>query len=127
MTIRTWEDELRSRGKPVTPGPNYKCPECGERRHAFAIVRDDGDESWRCTTCRAPESIVDTGLTWNDVRGVRRVFLLGTDWTQLPDVPEDTRQAWAPLRQRARDVGEEATPEDAMEVLRSLQDQAAAM
>lgn len=40
---------------------------------------------------------------------------------------EATREAWAPIRQRARDVGSEATPEDAMEVLRSLQLQAAAL
>lgn len=126
MTIRTWEDELRARGEPVAAGAAYQCANCGEPRHAFAIVQDEAGD-WRCTTCRMQTVPVDTSLTWNDVRGVRRVLLLGSDWTQLPDVPEATREAWAPIRQRARDVGEEATPEDAMEVLRSLQLQAAAM
>lgn len=125
--MRTWEDELRSRDRSVTPGANYKCPSCGQRRHAFAIVQiEDGD--WHCTTCNAPDpEPVDEGLTWSDVRGVRSVFLQASDWTQLPDVPESTSAAWAPLRQRARDVGSEATPDAAMEVLRSLQEQAAGL
>lgn len=124
--LRTWEDELREQGKPVTPGAVYRCPHCEAARHAFAIVQD-ADGEWRCTTCRAPDQPAETALTWNDVRGVRSVFLQSSDWTQLPDVPDSTSAAWAPLRQRARDVGSEANPDDAMEVLRSLQQQAAAL
>ena len=122
---RTWEDELLSRGEAVRPGPGYKCPACQTPTHAFTIV--ETPDGWACTTCLAPSPAEQGGLTWNDVRGVRSVFLQASDWTQLPDVPQSTSEAWAPLRQRARDVGSEATPDAAMEVLRSLQQQAAAL
>ena len=122
---RTWEDELLARGETVRPGPGYKCPNCQTPTHAFTIV--ETPDGWACTTCLAPEPAGSTPLTWNDVRGIRSVFMQSTDWTQLADVPEATRDAWAPLRQRARDVTDEATPEDAIEVLRSLQEQAAAL
>lgn len=125
--LRTWEDELRDRGEPMASGAAYECPNCEQRRHAFAIVQTAAGD-WHCSTCEVPPPEPgEPQLTWNDVRGVRSVFLQASDWTQLPDVPQATSDAWAPLRQRARDVGNEATPADAMEVLRSLQEQAAAL
>lgn len=123
--LRTWEDELRDRGAAVMRGPAYSCPGCSTPTHAFAIVQvTDGD--WACASCALPPASNEpAGPTWNDVRGVRAVFLQSTDWTQLPDVPDATRASWAPLRQRARDVGAAATPADAMASLRALQEEAA--
>jgi len=37
-------------------------------------------------------------------RAQRDALLAASDWTQLPDVPEDTRSAWAVYRQALRDV-----------------------
>ena len=38
----------------------------------------------------------------------RRAFLLkDTDWTQLPDVPIPTKEAWAAYRQDLRDIPEQ--------------------
>ena len=34
----------------------------------------------------------------------RKAKLVATDWTQLPDVPLETKQAWAEYRQALRDV-----------------------
>jgi hypothetical protein len=39
-----------------------------------------------------------------DVRAERDRLLAASDWTQLPDVPEATRLAWATYRQALRDV-----------------------
>jgi hypothetical protein len=41
-------------------------------------------------------------------REVRNQFLKKSDWTQLPDVPENTRNAWAAYRQELRDVPQQA-------------------
>jgi predicted metal-binding protein len=41
------------------------------------------------------------------IRAERDALLIATDWTQLPDVPEDTRSAWAEYRQALRDVPEQ--------------------
>ena len=40
-------------------------------------------------------------------RGVllkRQMLLFGSDWTQLPDVPLATKEAWATYRQALRDI-----------------------
>lgn len=108
---KTWEQELLDQGKEVQPGPRYRCPQCDQATQAFAIVLEDGE--WSCGSCRnpmpgegLPEGVHggETEPTIEDVRGVRRSFLESTDWSQLPDVPADKREAWADLRQQARDV-----------------------
>lgn len=38
------------------------------------------------------------------VRQQRDTLLTQSDWTQLPDVPEETKAKWAPYRQQLRDV-----------------------
>ncbi len=44
------------------------------------------------------------------LRSERDVRLLACDWTQLADVPEETRLAWQPYRQALRDMPETADP-----------------
>lgn len=41
---------------------------------------------------------------WRLVRAKRDKLLLESDWTQLPDVPFATKEAWAVYRQALRDV-----------------------
>jgi hypothetical protein len=41
---------------------------------------------------------------WPIVRDKRNRLLLASDWTQLPDVPIATKEAWAAYRQALRDV-----------------------
>lgn len=38
------------------------------------------------------------------VRATRGALLAASDWTQLADVPQAAREAWAPYRQALRDV-----------------------
>lgn len=124
---KSWEDVLVERGEPVLPGAAYDCPTCESIEHAFAIVRGP-DGEWRCSACRVPDRVDDPPeLDWNDVRGQRAVFLERTDWSQLPDVPEATRDAWRPLRQRARDLTDAPDPAAALELLRALLEDASAV
>lgn len=41
---------------------------------------------------------------WLKVRELRNRYLAKSDWTQLPDVPMATKEAWAEYRQQLRDV-----------------------
>lgn len=41
---------------------------------------------------------------WPLVRAERDRRLLASDWTQLPDVPLTTKEAWAAYRQALRDI-----------------------
>ena len=47
---------------------------------------------------------------WALVRAERDRRLLACDWTQLPDVPLATKEAWAVYRQALRDITEQPDP-----------------
>lgn len=47
---------------------------------------------------------------WPLVRAKRDRLLLQSDWTQLPDVPPETRATWTAYRQALRDVTEQPDP-----------------
>lgn len=47
---------------------------------------------------------------WPLVRAERDRRLLASDWTQLPDVPLATKEAWATYRQALRDITEQPDP-----------------
>jgi hypothetical protein len=49
-------------------------------------------------------------LAWLAVRTERDQKLQQSDWTQLPDVPIDTKEAWAEYRQALRDVTDQPDP-----------------
>ena len=47
---------------------------------------------------------------WEVVRAQRSQLLQQSDWTQLPDVPLATKEAWAIYRQALRDVTNQPDP-----------------
>jgi hypothetical protein len=47
---------------------------------------------------------------WPLVRAQRNALLSASDWTQLPDVPLATKEAWAVYRQALRDVTLQSDP-----------------
>lgn len=47
---------------------------------------------------------------WPLVRAERDRRLQASDWTQLPDVPIATKEAWAVYRQALRDITEQPDP-----------------
>ncbi len=50
--------------------------------------------------------VFDRGLAIAQVRRERDSLLAETDWTQLPDVPEEIRDTFAAYRQALRDITE---------------------
>ena len=46
----------------------------------------------------------DRALAEKSVRAKRQSLLTASDWTQLPDVPLETKAAWAVNRQALRDI-----------------------
>jgi hypothetical protein len=53
-------------------------------------------------------SVPTTAALARDARAERARRLLACDWTQLPDVPTWTAQAWATYRQHLRDITAQA-------------------
>tara|TARA_B100002019_G_C21170899_1_gene548380 strand:+ start:709 stop:990 length:282 start_codon:yes stop_codon:yes gene_type:complete len=54
-----------------------------------------------------PVPTAEDDMNW--LRGERDRKIAATDWTQLPDVPEETRTAWQAYRQALRDVPQNYT------------------
>lgn len=52
----------------------------------------------------------DSFQAWYDVREKRTRLLAKTDWTQLPDVPEETKALYTTYRQALRDITEQPDP-----------------
>jgi hypothetical protein len=47
---------------------------------------------------------------WSMVKSQRSQLLYASDWTQLPDVPLATKEAWATYRQALRDITNQPDP-----------------
>ena len=47
---------------------------------------------------------------WNEVRSLRDMYLQESDWTQLSDVSNVDKTAWATYRQQLRDITNQADP-----------------
>lgn len=47
---------------------------------------------------------------WRAIKNERNLLLEASDWTQLPDVPLDTKEAWADYRQELRDITNQPDP-----------------
>ena len=47
---------------------------------------------------------------WTEVRSLRDMYLQESDWTQLPDVSNVDKTAWATYRQQLRDITTQADP-----------------
>ena len=47
---------------------------------------------------------------WIEIREIRSGRLMGSDWTQMPDVSLETKQAWAVYRQQLRDITNQPDP-----------------
>lgn len=56
-----------------------------------------------------PEPKSDAELRDREARARRAKLLRETDWTQLPDVPQATREIWADYRQALRDLTTQKT------------------
>ena len=56
------------------------------------------------------EPVLTIEQQWAVIRDKRDRLLLGTDWTQLPDIPQDNQESWAIYRQQLRDITTQADP-----------------
>ena len=75
---------------PLPPKPNQYC------------VFDYDTLQW--VDQRTPE------MQWDIVRADRNQRLQACDWTQLSDIPTETKTLWEPYRQELRDVTDQPDP-----------------
>jgi len=82
----------------IQDGQHFTLPAQPSPHHVF----DYTTKQW--ADPRTPET------QWPVVRSQRNALLSASDWTQLPDVPLATKEAWATYRQALRDVTLQADP-----------------
>jgi hypothetical protein len=79
-------------------GEYHPVPEQPSPHHVFNYTAKQWEDP------RTPET------EWPVVRAQRNALLSASDWTQLPDVPLATKEAWAVYRQGLRDVTMQSDP-----------------
>jgi hypothetical protein len=82
----------------IQDGQHFTLPAQPSPHHVF----DYTTKQW--VDPRTPET------QWPVVRAQRNARLSASDWTQLPDVPLATKEAWAAYRQALRDVTLQSDP-----------------
>jgi hypothetical protein len=55
-----------------------------------------------------PEQLKES--QWETIRIERNKRLSECDWTQLPDIPQATKELWEPYRQELRDITNQSDP-----------------
>lgn len=88
------------------------------------------DEYWRYDYTNkvfvAPEGDVNDfnseyakRIKWNDIRNQRHIFLMESDWTQLPDcaLPWREKRAWKKYRQELRNIPQKYSNENPVYVV----------
>jgi hypothetical protein len=76
----------------LVDGVHHALPPQPSEHHVFNYTTKQWDDP------RTPET------EWPLVRQQRDALLAKSDWTQLPDVPLATKDAWATYRQALRDI-----------------------
>ena len=77
---------------------HYPLPDQPSERHVFNYTTKQWEDPRTHQT------------QWPVVRAERDAKLAASDWTQLPDVPLATKEAWAVYRQALRDVTLQSDP-----------------
>ena len=75
-----------------------------------AYLEDGVVYSVRAVTNSDDYNTQRSATEWTEVRSLRDMYLQESDWTQLPDVSNVDKTAWATYRQQLRDITTQADP-----------------
>lgn len=89
----------------VYPTPKPEVNVGNSVQEEYPVFNEEGKlvESWKIVTATPEEIEERQRVKWEEIRRIRDMKLMMTDYTQLPDSPVD-RVVWAEYRQRLRDV-----------------------
>lgn len=73
-------------------------------RHGELVIKPPSPGENYVFNLSTGEWELSTEMLIMEVLGKRQLLLLQSDWTQLPDVPLETKEAWAVYRQELRDI-----------------------
>jgi hypothetical protein len=67
-------------------------------------------KSWMQTNASEEEINYRIQSKWEDIRILRSELLSECDWTQLSDIPTETKELWQTYRQSLRDITSQTNP-----------------
>ncbi len=67
-------------------------------------------QNWEQTNANDSEISSRIDLKWEEIRQIRTELLQECDWTQLGDIPNETKTIWQSYRQELRDVTTQSNP-----------------
>lgn len=67
-------------------------------------------QNWIQTNASASEINLRIQDKWTEIREIRNQLLQECDWTQLGDIPNETKSLWQTYRQQLRDVTSQENP-----------------
>jgi hypothetical protein len=67
-------------------------------------------QNWEQTNASDSEISSRIDLKWEEIRQIRTELLQECDWTQLGDIPNETKTIWQSYRQELRDVTTQSNP-----------------
>jgi hypothetical protein len=67
-------------------------------------------QNWEQTNASDSEINGRIDLKWEEIRQIRNELLQECDWTQLGDIPTETKTIWQSYRQELRDVTTQSNP-----------------
>lgn len=91
-----------------TPKPNDYTKNISEETPI--LVEGVYYQNW--VQINATQSEIDLRISdkWDDVREQRNILLQECDWTQLADIPQETKDLWSVYRQQLRDITTQSNP-----------------
>ena len=67
-------------------------------------------QNWEQTNATEQEINLRISAKWEEVREERSKLLQESDWTQLADIPQSTKDLWTEYRQSLRDITNQNNP-----------------
>lgn len=92
----------------ATPKPNDYTKNIFEETPI--LIEDVYYQNWESTNATQSEIDFRINLKWEEIRLHRNELLLECDWTQLGDVPAETKAVWTEYRQNLRDITNQSDP-----------------
>lgn len=92
----------------VTPKPNDYTKNISEGTPL--LVEGVYYQNWVQTNASESEISERISDKWDEVREQRNQLLQECDWTQLADIPQNTKDSWTTYRQQLRDITSQSNP-----------------
>jgi len=92
----------------ITPKPNDYTKNIVEETPL--LINGVYYQNWQQTDASTSEINQRIETKWEEIREIRNGLLLECDWTQLADIPMETKNNWQSYRQQLRDVTNQLNP-----------------